>query len=60
MQSPVDIDTDEVLYDPHLELFNFYDYKITEGVQMQLENVGGHTGKRNPCLYVHVNIRVYT
>ncbi|BFZ18572.1 hypothetical protein BsWGS_21609 [Bradybaena similaris] len=45
MQSPINIDTQEVLYDRNLDLFDFSDYKITEGVELTLENVGGHTAE---------------
>ncbi|CAG5122635.1 unnamed protein product, partial [Candidula unifasciata] len=45
MQSPIDIITSEVLYDPNLDLLDFSDYKTTSGVRMTLENVGGHTAE---------------
>uniref|UniRef100_A0A0B6ZX98 Carbonic anhydrase n=1 Tax=Arion vulgaris TaxID=1028688 RepID=A0A0B6ZX98_9EUPU len=45
VQSPIDIQTKRVLYDPGLELFDFADYHTTSGVQMELENVGGHTAE---------------
>lgn len=45
MQSPIDVRSQDVVFDPNLELFDFSDYNKTDGVIMTLENVGGHTAE---------------
>uniref|UniRef100_A0A0B7AZZ1 Carbonic anhydrase n=1 Tax=Arion vulgaris TaxID=1028688 RepID=A0A0B7AZZ1_9EUPU len=45
MQSPIDINTTKVLYDPNLQPFNFDQYGKTTNITMDLENVGGHTAE---------------
>lgn len=44
MQSPIDIKTNQIVYDANLQDFDLSDYSITDKVHMSLENVGGHTG----------------
>ncbi|XP_059174197.1 carbonic anhydrase 4-like [Physella acuta] len=43
MQSPINILTQEVLYDPLLPRFDLSDYQVTDGVHMELVNKGGRT-----------------
>ncbi|KAK7087793.1 carbonic anhydrase 7-like [Littorina saxatilis] len=45
MQSPINIDTAKVLYDPDLQHFDFKQYKQCNNCTMELENVAGHTAE---------------
>ncbi|CAL1546288.1 unnamed protein product [Lymnaea stagnalis] len=45
MQSPIDINTTIVLYDPWLPVFNITEYSKTDNVTMTLTNKGGHTAE---------------
>ncbi|KAI8735910.1 carbonic anhydrase1 [Biomphalaria glabrata] len=45
MQSPIDINTTDVLYDPDLAYFDFSGYNLTNGVILTLVNKGGHTAE---------------
>ncbi|XP_059152117.1 carbonic anhydrase 2-like isoform X2 [Physella acuta] len=42
-QSPINILTQEVLYDPLLPRFDLSDYQLTDGVHMEMVNKGGRT-----------------
>ncbi|XP_070205896.1 carbonic anhydrase 14-like [Littorina saxatilis] len=45
VQSPINIDTAKVLYDPDLQYFDFKQYKKCNNCTMELENVAGHTAE---------------
>ncbi|KAL8589461.1 hypothetical protein ACOMHN_061672 [Nucella lapillus] len=43
MQSPINVETNQVLYDPLLQTFDLNQYAVCKNCTMTLENVGGHT-----------------
>ncbi|KAI8735909.1 carbonic anhydrase, partial [Biomphalaria glabrata] len=43
-QSPINISSN-ASYNPHLEYFDFREYKLTKGVTLTLTNKGGHTAE---------------
>ncbi|PVD31507.1 hypothetical protein C0Q70_06919 [Pomacea canaliculata] len=45
LQSPIDINTSGILYDPSLQPFDLNKYGVYDGAQMNLSNVGGHTAE---------------
>lgn len=45
MQSPINIDTTDLLFDPKLHLFDLSMYETCKGCNMELENVNGHTAE---------------
>ena len=45
MQSPINIDTSEILFDGLLQYFDLNQYRTCHGCRMVLENVNGHTGQ---------------
>ncbi|KAL8560660.1 hypothetical protein ACOMHN_052676 [Nucella lapillus] len=45
MQSPINIDTADVLFDPKLRLFDLSTYDTCKQCTMELENVNGHTAE---------------